>query len=370
MRAVTFLLALWVAASLASVVPAQVQSTNPAILAPAPTATPPSPQPTTLSASQRAAITAELKSKWQAAANARPGGGVRWARLLTEAVATADADYVLRATTAKTLDELHKALAGGDIREKAAPSASPSTSPGNGVGSQATLGSSYISDLVYTPLPYGRCRIYDTRNLGARLVGVRNLEIEAKADYASQGGTGTVANGTGSANCGIPLYSGAYALSVTLMSSAANGFVKTFEYGKTQPTGNTIWMNGGSSGSTGDVTVKSCIGCAYEIGIGASSAVHVMVDVIGFYRYAILPTPFTPYCYSTADGSTPLAANGWGDAYAPACASGYTRMSTVCWMGHYTANLAGALEGRCYGSTGNYASSVNARNYCCRVAGR
>ncbi len=323
-----------------------------------------------LSAGKRAEILTDLKAKWQAAANSRPGGGARWATLLATAVNSADASSVLSATTARSIDELHKALAGGDITRGPETTAAPKQALGNGVTPQGVLGQSYSADLVYTPLPNGRCRIYNTRTLGTPLVGTRYLAIEDMANYAGQGGNGTIANGTGSTNCGIPLYNGAYALSVILNSPTGDGGAKIFEYGKPPASGNTVWANSGSSGVGADVTVKSCIGCAAEIGVNSATAVHVTVDVIGYYRYAQLPATPQPYCYATAVNTTSIPAYGTGDAYPPACGSGYLA-ETNCFTGHYVTGLSLVQRGRCSaGSTANYATSVSAQNLCCSIAGR
>lgn len=301
MRASTFFLSLGLLASTWVPTVALAQSSSPPVIVP-PAAMSQAPKKTTLSSSERKTIASELKTKWWPAANSRPGGAVRWARLLATAVATADAEFVLRATTARTLDDLHKALAGGDISQSRAADAPATDGLGNGVAPRGFLGESYDADLAYTPLP--------------------------------------------------------------------NGSVKVFKYGKAPQTGNTVWMNAGTSGSGGDVTVSNCHGCDFDIGVTSQTAVHVAIDVIGYYRYVSVRRPFQPYCTVTAYSSTPLAANSFGDAYPPPCDPGYTAMSTDCWMGHYTANLSGVFVGRCYGSAGNFASSINARNVCCNLAGR
>jgi hypothetical protein len=317
-----------------------------------------------LSASQRAAIARDLVAKWQSAADRRPGGGgARWARLLTSAVMAADGQNVLTATSARSVDDVHLALTGGNIAI-----AQPATGHGIGNGKVAPqVFGSNVGDLVYTPLPNGRCRIADSRNINSPVVGTRNLHIDGLSSYASQGGTGTYSSGPGAAECGINNFTRAYAMSVTLLSSAAAGIFKVFEYGEAYQTGNSITMTPGTFSGSADLIVTSCQGCSFEIGINSSSSVHYVIDIVGYY----MPPQRTPLTCTTTGLVTSGLGNGFNGAFfAPACPSNYTRVSIDCHADRSGVTLTpwgnDCLAYNFSGATANISRAAR----CCSVPGR
>lgn len=333
------------------------RATNP----PPQMSTPPQP---ILSTSQRAAIARDLIAKWQSAADSRPGGGgARWARILTKAVTSASAENVLRATTARSVDEVPIALTGGDIANPVPPERQ---AIGNGSVAPQVLGN-YSNDLTYTPLPYGRCRIADSRVIGSPLVGTRSLYIEETVNYASQGGNGTYSNGTGSINCGINYYTAAFAVSVTLLSPTGAGVFKVFKYGTPYQTGNSVWINAGSSGASADLIINSCQGCSFEMGIYSSVSTHYVIDVIGYY---MPPGRATLYCYDTATNTSQLGSGYSGVFAPPACPSSYTRVSTNCWSSLAAVALAQWTNGCLAYNFSGGTSDVSASARCCQLPGR
>ncbi|MFH1793213.1 MAG: hypothetical protein ABIF45_01840 [Pseudomonadota bacterium] len=331
--------------------------TNP----PSQMSTPPQP---ILSTSQRAAIARDLIAKWQSAADSRPGGGgARWARILTKAVTAASAENVLRATTARSVDEVPIALTGGDIANPVPPE---KKAIGNGSVAPQTLGS-YSNDLVYTPLPNGRCRIADSRVIGSPLVGTRGLYVEDVANYTSQGGTGTYSNGTGSTNCGINYYTPAYAVSVTLQSPTGAGVFKMFRYGIPYQTGNSVWVNAGSSGASADLIVEGCPGCVFELGVYSSTSVHYVIDIVGYY----MPPMRTPLsCYDTGANVGQLSHGYSGGFSPPFCAAGYTRVSTNCFSSYAAVVLTQWTTGCVAYNFSGVTTNISASARCCRVPGR
>ena len=318
-----------------------------------------------LSPSKRAAITHELIAKWQPAAAKRPGGdGPRWAQILAGAVATANAANVLRATTARSVDELHAVLAGANFE---AQSQTQNGAIGNGTVSPQVLGS-FLNDLVYTPLPNGRCRIADSRVINSPLVGTRNLKLEGMVNFASQGGNGTYANGTGSVACGIPYYPAAYAFSISLISPAASGYFKIFRHGTPYQTGNSISMNAGVTYAGGDLIVRSCQACNAEYSIHSPSSVHYIIDVIGYY---MPPVATGLSCMDTTGAELTVAPNALFSLSADACPATFTATSTSC--NSLTDDVIYYVQGlgQCRGrnrSGGN--AYVTARQRCCQVPGR
>jgi hypothetical protein len=360
-RLLAFCFAAFATVSLNLPAPAQTTVGSPATNPPPQMSTPTEP---ILSTSQRAAIARDLVAKWQSAANSRPGGGgARWARMLTSVVMTANGQNILTATNARSVDEVHLALTGGDI---AAPPPSVQPSIGNGKVEPQYLGS-YYSDLVYTPLPNGRCRIADSRVINSPLVGTRNLIIESVANYASQGGNGTYANGTGSANCGINNYTSAYVMSITLLSAAGAGVFKVFQYGQPYQTGNSVTMTPGTFGGSADLIVTSCQSCAADISINSSASVHYVIDIVGYY---MPPQRTALSCYNTSASVNQLG-SGYSGYFPPtACGSGYTMVSLNCSSGMAAVALAqwttGCLAYNFSGST----SDISSSSRCCQVPGR
>ena len=319
-----------------------------------------------LSPAKRAAITNDLVAKWQSAADNRPGGGgPKWAKNLTQVIATADAENVLRATTATSLELLH-AILNGYIPTT---DARPANSIGNATVTPQVFGST-IADTVYTPLPKGRCRVADSRVINSPMPagGSRGLWLEQKDSYADQGGNGTYANGDGSVACGLPTNATAYALSVTVLSPAATGVFKVFYTGSPSQTGNSILFNAGDSGATGDLIVRSCQSCTFEISVASGTQVHYVVDVIGYF---IPPQATALSCYQAASAAVSVAGNSTGEVYAPACQSGYTRVSTGCASNWSGVNFSSVVGGYCRGKN-PAAGAVNffAYGVCCRVPGR
>lgn len=324
--------------------------------------------PDALSQSQRLAIAEELIAKWQGDVRARPSGDVaRWSVKLKAAVAQADAANVLRASTMTSLETMHAAL-NGMIQGGAAQS---SSMIGNATVAPQSLGS-LLSDTTYTPLPNGRCRVANSRTIASPIAGgsTRTLIVDETADYASQGGNGTYANGTGSANCGIPANAVAYAVSVTLLSPTASGIFKVYRSGDPYQTGNSILFNAGDYGSNGDLIVRNCQYCASEISIQSSAGtVHYVIDVVGFFH---APQATELECFNTPYNTYTINPNSSGSWAGQACAAGYTSTSTSCFAGDSTFKLHGQGRSFCYGDTMGAPSSVSLSisQVCCRVPGR
>lgn len=331
---------------------------------PVPAAPPVSPAPD-LSPAQRSAIAKDLIARWQKTADRQPGGGgERWAGLLSQVVATADPANVKRATTATSLDHLYRMLS-GYVPD------TPVRSPGSLESQTVTpqvLGS-YLADTTYTPLPNGRCRIADSRVIASPLPagGTRSLRTEFMSSYSSQGGNGTYSSGDGSANCGLPGYPTAYALSITLLSPGGNGVFKAYRYAYPAATGNSILYNAGDFGASGDLIVQNCNGCSYNIAIQSSSSVHYVIDILGYFAP---PQATSLSCYYTNWSQQTVANGGVADVYAPACAAGYNALDTICqstnWVQYVHMGLGQCAALNNSGGT----ATVSAMRNCCRVPGR
>ncbi|SMH32018.1 hypothetical protein [Mesorhizobium australicum] len=333
------------------------------------TSTASTPSVTSLTAAQRAAITRELIAKWQSVVKASPGGDVaRWSARLTAAIAEGDAANVLRATTAPTLELMHAALTG--YIPTAVEVQAASGAIGNGLVAPQALGD-VNADLTFTPLPNGRCRIANSVVLNSPLPAAtpRHLVVAPAGSYQGQGGVGTIAGGNSSADCGIPgTYPAAYALSISLLSPAGNGTFKVYAYGQTHEAGPGILFSAGSYGEAGNLTVPACNTCLWDITVRASTQVHYVIDVIGYY---MRPVATALDCVTTATGDLTVAPGSGGNAVAPVCAAGYTQTSTNCESSTWMMPMVFFKSGTCSAlnnSTGP--ATLRASRTCCRVPGR
>jgi hypothetical protein len=319
-----------------------------------------SPKPI-LSHSQRVEIARDLVAKWQSAAERRPSGGERWRQIITEAVIAADEQNLLRAIAARSIEELHMTLNLSGIARSAS-----SAPQGNGKVVSELLGS-YVRDLVYTPLPLGRCRIADSRNINSPVVGTRHLKVDNQSSYAAQGGTGTYPDGGGAVICGIPTTARAYAMSVTLLSSTAAGIFKIFEAGKAFQTGNSITMTPGPLSGSADLIVNSCMNCVNQLSIYSPNSVHYVIDIIGFF---MPPQRTSLSCYRTDPVASGLGHGSSGNFFAPACSSDHTRVSVECAADRVPVTLS-SWGGDClaYNFSGATAS-ISRASVCCSIPGR
>ena len=175
------------------------------------------------------------------------------------------------------------------------------------------------------------------------------------------------AGGDGSSNCGIPNFANAFAVSVTVLTQGNEGFFKIFENGKPFTTGSTVFFTPANSASN-DIIVKSCQDCHLELSIYASSSVHYVVDIVGYF---IRPEATALECVETGASSTTIAASGQGTAIAPACPTGFAATATNCqstsWSMPFVSNTGGACSAQ---NNGGSSADLSATRTCCRTPGR
>ena len=356
--------------------------TSPLMSQTAPVASPPAalsgatspPAIMELSLGQRTAITRELVAKWAPTVKASSGGSVsRWTARLTSEISTADPNNVLRATAMPTFDLMHAALNGY------VPTAAEMVQSTGVAGTRSAIGNATVepqvigsttADLTYTPLSAGRCRIADSRVIANPLYtgGTRHLDVTAIASYASQGGSGPVAGANSSAGCGLPAFPAAYAISVTLLNPVGDGTFKLYPYSKPHQTAATSIFNAGTFGASENLIVSACLNCAYDVSIRTSATVHYVIDVIGYF----MPPQATPLqCMYTAAVTHYPAHNQAFNVQSPACAAGYTSVSTACQAGANNMPFRSIVDGLCAGiNLSGGASYVQSNRFCCRVPGR
>lgn len=313
-----------------------------------------------LSTTQRAEITAELIAKFRDKVRNSPNGNVQaWSAKLGKAVSGADARNVLRATTARTLEGMHAAL-NGAMSEMVTPRRS-------GIVPQ-TIGST-TADTSYTPLPNGRCRVADSRVITSPLVsGVkRSIDVEDIGSYAAQGGAGTVANGDGSANCGIPSFATAIVVNVFAFNPTGNALVRVFSNDEAAAEGASFLASSGRNTSS-NLIVRSCQTCIDEIAIQANASLDYVIDVVGYF---IPPQATALDCVTTAETTLNLNPGATGNVVAPACSAGFTETSTNCAANDWFTPFVFFKNGTCSArSNGGAATNIRASRTCCRVPGR
>ena len=318
-----------------------------------------------LTAKQRGEIARTLVNRWAHEIRGQGGDVRQWATKLGRFVGTADAANALQASNMPTYQTMMGVLQGQPLGSD---SIQTSLTQAANFGA-AKLGST-ISDTTYTPLPNGRCRVADSRVIASPITAgvTRGIDTEDITSYVSQGGNGTFANGDGSANCGIPSFATALAVSVTVLSTGSEGFFKIFENGKPFQTGSTVYYTGTVSASN-DVIVTSCQSCALELSIYASSTVNYVIDVVGYF---IPPQATELQCVETANTDLSISAGGGvGNANAPACPAGYTQTATNCETTSWLMPIVYFQSGTCSARNGDsVAQTLRASRTCCRVPGR
>lgn len=325
------------------------------------------PPPTQLSADQRGAIVRELVSKFQDQVQKTHNGDVRsWSSKLLKVAATADAANLLRATTTPSLEIMHAALNDATIDSLS----SSSLTAGAQIPNQPALLGSTVADTTYTPLPNGRCRIADSRVIASPLAPNlgRGIDVEDVSSYAFQGGAGTLANGDGSANCGIPSFATAFVVSVTVLDPAGSGIVKVFAYDQSYQQGNSILVTAGSYGATSDLIVRSCQSCALELAIQSTVAVNYTMNVIGYF---MPPQATALQCQDTPNTTANIGAGLTANVTAPACPAGYTQTATNCEADSWQLPFVFSHGGTCSAqNNGAVTAQLRASRTCCRVPGR
>lgn len=245
---------------------------------------------------------------------------------------------------------------------------------------QAKLGAD--GDLVYLAT-VGPCRIYDSRfgpgqlpPTTARQVYTMSI-LNGYAFATDQGGSGV----TGSGNCVPTAFLGtrptAVVATVTVVNTSASGALQAWNGGTTLTGGAVLnWNAGDRVSNTTIIPMDRSIapypssGSKRDIGIynNSSAPVDFVIDVVG---YMIENQATALDCVLVAGTSTNLA-NGASNFFAsPACASGYTQVSSQPYAPAYglwtgTINNGGCRISNNTGST----QSVSCDSFCCRVPGR
>jgi hypothetical protein len=308
-----------------------------------------------------------------------PGGGrqgvdVRqWAVKLGRYVGIADIANLSQALDMPTYQTMMGALQGQPTQSASMRKALAQADVGI-----ESLGSA-IADTTYTPLPNGRCRIADSRVLASPLSPFveRTLDVEDVASYAAQGGSGGTL-GDGSNNCGIPSFSTAYAVSLTVLPppSTPSGLLKLYENNKPWSEGNPVLFTQNDFGASNDMIVRACQNCVLELAIQSGSAAHYVVDIVGYFSP---PQATNLQCTQTAIQEFTIAAGASDFFNNSLCPTGYHEVMPYCYTSIAGVNSAGSgvnsntagLSTFCaWHNTTGVSRTVYGGSICCRVPGR
>ena len=150
----------------------------------------------------------------------------------------------------------------------------------------------FDENLVYTPVT--PCRIVDTRNTSAGIIGASE-----QRDFQVYGSGGTIgAQGGNPAGCSSPLGEPLAAhINMIAVNPTGKGNLQTFPMGAGAGAGlsvnyNTIDLNLANAG-----TVRTIVGLGADITVASNfSSAHTVIDVLGYYYSEgdLLYTPVTP----------------------------------------------------------------------------
>ncbi len=216
-------------------------------------------------------------------------------------------------------------------------------------------------DLVFVPIT--ACRIFDTRLQGGALAAgvARSLDVTAVSDYAFQGGEASNCNGVGAAGSFA-----AVAINVTVINPNVSGTLVAWPFGGTEPpVAHSMAFAAGEVRSNFMIVKLDQGASANELSVKATASAHLTGDVVGYFKAAPLPVLS---CQTTTKTIVSLAANGGtGNAFPPACPSGYLQTAIYCELSSFNASLVYASNACSARNAESTATDLRASARCCRV---
>ena len=223
-------------------------------------------------------------------------------------------------------------------------------------------------DLVFTPV--APCRIADSRvafgGPGPLANGtVRTLDVDStRTSYANQGGSTT--------NCGLTGIGSddnvVLALSLSTFSQSAAGFVTMFRFGTPNPAPFAVsqWFQAGViNTSTVFVATDCCFVKDFNIFVSGANTEYAL-DIVGYFAR---PRTELLDCTTVTGVSTALPANSANTlGPAPACASGFVRVSLFCGTSTNSNRILGTSGSGCFNANESAsAATVTTSSVCCRI---
>ncbi|MGN6152681.1 MAG: hypothetical protein ACTHOH_11850 [Lysobacteraceae bacterium] len=286
----------------------------------------------------------------------------RWAGNMGAVFAKSPIESLRRAADAKTFEQMNDELLGVAGKPGASPSPLAASSAANGDKVAKALGDA-AGDLVYVPVT--PCRILDTRVPGTPIAanGTLNVDVTSVTNYSFQGGDSSNCGGVGAAGSFA-----AAAINFTVVTPSAAGYITAYPYGTTKPLAATVNYTAGDIRGNFAVVQLDQTTATNEMTIYSYAQTHVVADIVGYY---INPAPTALQCVDTANTIVSVAAGATSNAYAPACAAGYTATATNCEAGSWQMPIVFNHAGACSAlNNGASAAELRASRTCCRVPGR
>lgn len=280
-----------------------------------------------------------------------------WTGAMAPTFAKAKIDTLQRAADASTFDAMNDLLlADGNVPVSAVASNGKPMITARSLGDAST-------DLVFVPI--SPCRLFDTRVAGGAIAAntVRSFDVTAVSDYSFQGGSASNCNGVGAAGSFA-----AAAINFTVVTPSGAGYITAFPFGGTQPLAATVNYTAGSIvGNLATVALDQGAS-ANEVSVYTFAQTHVVGDIVGYF---INPQPTALQCVEVDGTPLNLAAGAAGNAFAGACAAGYTAVETQCRPSIFGMRVAGSWTSHCnMVNDSASAGTVTATARCCRVPGR
>jgi len=230
-------------------------------------------------------------------------------------------------------------------------------------------------DLVFTAV--APCRIYDSRFTTAPLDGtagsawpagaVRTIDVGPVSDYSFQGGQATGCLGTLGGSGEVAAILG----SVSTVNQSAAGYLVMFSAGGANPNpyGVVQYYQAGVILTSFLVMTTDLINPVFSQGVSEQASTHVIVDVVGYFAR---PKAAALDCTLTTAVPAAIAANTNQQAFASACAAGYTQMGIQCVSDSYLTWMATDNESNhcAYHNSDTVTHNISAQAKCCRTAGR
>jgi hypothetical protein len=276
-----------------------------------------------------------------------------WAMNMVPVFARVPLSTLERAAQADTFERMNDALLGTAPVAAAGPMPTASDTP------QKTFGDS-DRDLLFVPVT--PCRIIDTRVAGGAIAAntTRAFDVTAVADYSFQGGA--------SGNCGGAGSAGSYAaaaINFTVVTPSAAGYITAFPFGAAQPLAATVNYTAGDIRGNFAVVRLDQSAASNEMSVYSFAQTHLVADIVGYF---INPGPLVFECEETAEVSVTIAAGASDDAFAPACAAGYTQTGTNCRSTSYLVPFVWIANGACSARNNSGGSAtIRASRTCCRA---
>ena len=230
-------------------------------------------------------------------------------------------------------------------------------------------------ELVYRPM--GPCRIMDTRNAtaGSGVQGpIGGGALKQIPGFVTSGSNWTQYGQMGTpSDCGLTNPPGtsikAVAVVITILNPNFDAFLGMSDINSLTTTLSTVALNytQGQGLSTLYIVPQIASNNIY-FAMPAGLSAQLIFDVVGYFSRS---EATALDCTNTAETIVAIGASG-GSTFAspPACATGYTPVTTVCYADSYLVSLV-ATNGDCaYRNTDSVAHNIRASSRCCRVPGR